>query len=76
MKGSGAGMEPPPEAVLVDGFWRWTPNLPPLREAILRRSGATDDWRLCRDGICEPMGDLVPAEADPVTLAPCETAGD
>ena len=26
VKGSGAGMEPPPEATLTDGWWRWAPQ--------------------------------------------------
>ncbi|RAI02602.1 DUF1850 domain-containing protein [Acuticoccus sediminis] len=72
VKGSGAGMDPPPEATFKDGFWRWTPHLGPLGEVILRRSGATDDWRVCRDGECVPVGTLVPADADPVRLSPCD----
>ena len=32
VRGSGAGMEPPPEARFVEGGWRWTPDLPPLHE--------------------------------------------
>lgn len=71
VKGSGAGMEPPAEATLRDGFWTWTPRLAPLPEVILRRSGATADWLLCQGGTCETMSSLVPAAADPVILAPC-----
>lgn len=71
VRGSGAGMEPPPEARLIAGAWRWTPSLPPLKEVVLRRSGATADWRLCTEGQCRALGDLVPAEADPVLLRPC-----
>jgi hypothetical protein len=70
VKGSGAGMEPPPEARLVDGAWRWRPGLPPLPELVLRRSGATADWRVCVRGDCRAMEDIIPA-ADPVTLRPC-----
>jgi hypothetical protein len=71
VRGSGAGMEPAPEARLVDGAWTWTPALPVLNEVVLRRSGATADWRVCIAGRCRPMGDYVPADADPVTLKPC-----
>jgi hypothetical protein len=70
--GHGAGMEPPDGAKLVDGFWRWSPAMPPLRELVLRRSGATEDWSLCVDAVCRGFSELMPARADPVTLAGCE----
>lgn len=69
--GTGAGMEPPPEARRQGDFWVWTPQLAPLPTVILRRSGATDDWRLCIAGACRPLSDFVPAAADPVELTPC-----
>jgi hypothetical protein len=68
--GSGAGMEPPPEARLVGGAWRWTPSLAPLPEVVLRRSGATADWRVCISGHCRSVEELLPA-ADPVILKSC-----
>jgi len=71
VEGSGAGMDPPDGARLENGFWRWTPALPPQREIVLRRSGATADWQVCVRSTCRPMGDLLPAEADPVTLQRC-----
>ena len=70
--GTGAGMEPPPESRLVDGWWRWEPHGPALPEVVLRRSGATADWRICVAGSCRPMSELLPPEADPVVLRPCE----
>jgi hypothetical protein len=74
VKGTGAGMEPPPEARLVDGSWRWRPAMPPRPEIVLRRSGATADWRLCPAGeACRPLGAHLPPAADPVVLAPCGT---
>ncbi|CAH1650042.1 DUF1850 domain-containing protein [Chelatococcus asaccharovorans] len=69
--GTGAGMEPPPEAHREGNFWVWKPDLAPLPTVILRRSGATDDWRLCIAGTCRPLSDFVPAAADPVELKPC-----
>jgi len=71
VRGSGAGMEPAPDARLVDGAWTWSPALPPLPELVLRRSGVTADWRVCIAGRCRPMGDYVPADADPVSLRAC-----
>jgi hypothetical protein len=56
VKGSGAGMEPPPEARLVDGGFQWRPNAPRCRRwcgaipAPPANGGcaATDDARRCR----------------------------
>ena len=71
VRGSGAGMDPPPEARLENGARAWRPRVPALGEVVLRRSGATADWRVCVEGRCRPMGDYLPAEADPVTLSVC-----
>jgi hypothetical protein len=73
VKGSGAGMEPPPEARLEDGFYRWTPARVVRESIVVRRSSAhnTADWTLCAAGACAPLGDLLPEDADPVTLYPC-----
>ncbi len=51
VQGSGAGMEPPPDAVLRDGWWTYRPDLPAQDSAVLAVSGATvGGWRLCIDG--------------------------
>jgi hypothetical protein len=71
IEGSGAGMDPPDGARLIDGFWRWTPKLPPQHEIVMRRSGATADWQVCVAGACRPMGEYLPPEADPVVLKAC-----
>lgn len=73
VQGSGAGMEPPPESVRVGDAWQWQPHVPLLPTVVLRRSGATEDWRLCPQGEpCRPFSDLVPPRADPVVMAPCD----
>jgi len=71
VRGSGAGMEPPPEARLADGVWAWRPALPPQREIVMRRSGATADWRICISGLCRPLETYVSAEADSVVMKVC-----
>jgi hypothetical protein len=71
VRGSGAGMEPPPEARLQDGVWAWRPKVPAQQRVLLRRSGATADWRICVNGACRPMEAYLPVEADPVALAVC-----
>jgi hypothetical protein len=72
VRGSGAGMEPPPEARFVNGAWAWKPAIPPQREIVMRRSGATADWRICIAGTCRPMEAYVPPQADPVAMRACE----
>lgn len=74
IEGSGAGMEPPPDAVLKHGYWTWIPKLPPLPKVVLRRSGATADWQVCRAKTCVAMDRLVPKDADPVVLTTCAPA--
>lgn len=68
IKGSGAGMEPGPDAALRDGWWVWRPDttVPELR---LAASGATNaGWRLCTDGVCREIG-AHPGE--PIVILPC-----
>ncbi len=74
VKGSGAGMEPPPEARLVNGAYVWKPNVPPQNEVVMRRSGATADWWVCIAGTCRPMEAYVPADADPVVMRMCKSS--
>ena len=68
--GSGAGMEPPPEARLIGGAWRWKPDLPPQISVSLRRSEATADWQICTRGKCQWVHEII-KDADPVTLGIC-----
>jgi hypothetical protein len=71
VEGTGAGMEPPPESRFDGRFWRWTPAMTPMPEVVLRRAGATDDWRLCVAGSCQPLNAVLPADADPIVLRAC-----
>ncbi len=72
VEGSGAGMEPPPEARHEGRFYVWNPN-EPREKIVLRRDPHAGDWRLCASGRCAPLGEWLKVDADPVTLAP---AGD
>lgn len=69
IKGSGAGMEPGPNATLKDGWWIWRPNRPPIPELILAASGATPSaWRFCDGDDCRDLG----AEpGNPITIKRC-----
>src|SRR5258707_15509217 len=58
VKGSGAGMEPPPEARLVDGWFQWRPKQPPMPQGVLGNSGGAGEWRRWRNrGVGRPRGD-------------------
>lgn len=69
VRGSGAGMEPGPDAALRNGWWRWRPALAPAPELTLAASGMTGGgWTLCAEGACRTIG----AEAgQPIRIAPC-----
>ncbi|TRZ90126.1 MAG: DUF1850 domain-containing protein [Rhodocyclaceae bacterium] len=60
IRGSGAGMEPPPDAVMKDGVWHYRPRLPP--QAVLRvtHSPYTRGYELCSAGHCQPLADHLP----------------
>lgn len=70
VRGSGAGMEPPPDAVWHDGAWWYRPTLPPQAQVTLAASDYAPDHRLCALGRCAPLGQWV-AGTGPVTLRAC-----
>ena len=73
IKGSGAGMEPPEDARLVDGWWRYTP--PALRVPELRlanNGGPAGRWRVCTNVGCREIG--ATADNAPLVIASCPGA--
>ncbi len=73
IRGTGAGMEPPPDAVLKNGVWRYRPRLPPQPVLRLAHSSYTSGYELCRAGHCRPLAAYLPGIADAVVIevAPC-----
>jgi len=73
VKGSGAGMEPPPEARLVDGWFQWHPARPAMPQVVLGNSGAAGEWRLCAKGDCRTLSELFgrPIGANVTTMSAC-----
>jgi hypothetical protein len=59
IKGFGAGMEPPSDARLVDGWFQWQPKRAPMPEVALGNSGAAGEWRLCSAGQCRTLSDIL-----------------
>ena len=74
VKGSGAGMEPPPEARLIDGWFQWQPKRAPMPEVLLGNSGAAGEWRLCHDGKCQTLSEIFghPIGANVTTMRACD----
>jgi hypothetical protein len=72
VQGSGAGMEPAPDAAFAEGRWTWRPDRV-VPELSLRRSGFTADYTICAAGRCDPLSRLAgPAGPDAVvTIRPC-----
>lgn len=69
VKGSGAGMEPPDGARLVDGWWVYTPQVPAQRELVLAASGTTGSgWDLCVGKACLSVGEKA---GEAVRLSAC-----
>ncbi|MBP1682372.1 MAG: hypothetical protein H6Q35_2711 [Proteobacteria bacterium] len=60
IKGSGAGMEPPPGAVLRDGFWHYRPAVAPLDHVNLAHSPYTKGYELCLVDGCRPLAGYLP----------------
>jgi hypothetical protein len=74
VKGSGAGMEPPADARLVEGWFQWQPKRAPMPEVVLGNSGAAGEWRLCHDGHCLTLSEMFgyPIGTSVTTMKPCD----
>src|SRR3954454_18779244 len=72
VKGSGAGMEPPAEARLVDGWFQWQPRRAPMPEVVLGNSGAAGEWRLCASEKCRTLSDIFGYPIGVTTLRVCK----
>lgn len=71
VRGHGAGMEPPPEAVLRDGAWQWHPR---TRHPVLRltRSVHTADYDWCAAGrACVPLAVVLPSDGGITEVRAC-----
>ncbi|MFA6313034.1 MAG: DUF1850 domain-containing protein [Sterolibacterium sp.] len=73
IRGSGAGMEPPPDAVLKNGIWSYRPTLAPLGALRLSHSPYAAGYTLCSDGRCRPLAEILTgiADTETVVIAPC-----
>jgi hypothetical protein len=74
VKGSGAGMEPAPDARLVDGWFEWKPARAAMPEVVLGNSGAAGEWHLCSEGQCKTLSEIFghPVGANVTTMRACD----
>lgn len=74
VKGSGVGMEPAPDATLVDGWWVGHPALPPLPDLTLAASPHAGDHMICTPERCASLQDWLGSAAEgPVRMVACPT---
>lgn len=73
VRGSGAGMEPPPGSQLRDGVWHYRPAIGPLPSLRVTLSPFTADYSLCADGRCTPLSQVVKSTSrtEVVDISPC-----
>lgn len=76
VSGSGAGMEVPEGAALRNGAWHYRPLLPPQAQVSFADAGrGVGDWRLCSEGLCRDVGELVPSQGIGFALSICDRPG-
>ncbi|MCX7176663.1 MAG: DUF1850 domain-containing protein [Proteobacteria bacterium] len=74
IKGTGAGMEPPADAILKNGVWHYRPALAPLETLRLSHSPYAAGYEICGAGGCRQLADVLTGIADTQTIviAPCD----
>ncbi len=71
VRGSAAGMEPPIDAQLQNGWYEYTPTINSLSELRLMRSEFTADYDWCMQGVCQSMSNLIASDAGVTRVTPC-----
>lgn len=72
IKGSAAGMEPPPDAVLRNGWFHYTPTERSPTVLPLTRSEFTADYDLCTPDGCRPMSHWLKSDQGVTLMRACE----
>jgi hypothetical protein len=71
VKGSAAGMEPPPDAVLSGGWWHYQPRARWHSELRLTRSTYAGEYELCVDGVCRSLAEIAPQDEGVTRVYAC-----
>lgn len=77
VRGTGAGMEPPQQAVFRDGAWHYRPRDSRHAKIALSHSPYAEPYVFCGNGVCRTASEWLsglPAYAV-LTLAPCTRPG-
>lgn len=72
VRGSAAGMEPPPDAVLREGWFEYTPPIASAPVLRLTRSEFTADYELCTSSGCRPLSHWLASDGDITHLSACQ----
>jgi hypothetical protein len=72
IKGSAAGMEPPADAVLRNGWFHYTPAQRFPSVLRLSRSEFVPDYELCVKGACHPLSHWLPSDGGVTLLTACQ----
>ena len=73
VRGSGAGMEPPPDAQLNNGWYSYKPQISQPKVLRLTRSGFAADYEFCISNFCRPMSDFLPSDGGITLLTACSS---
>jgi hypothetical protein len=73
--GSAAGMEPPPDARLVNGWYVYTPTQALPAVLPLTRSGFTADYEMCTGHGCRPLSAWLASDGGVTHLSACQRPG-
>lgn len=71
VKGSAAGMEPPTDAKLKQGWYVYTPQQPYPQQLVLTRSEFSPDYQWCDQDGCRTLSALMPRDGGVTLLTPC-----
>lgn len=73
IRGTGAGMDLPPDAVLKHGVWHYRPRLAPQAALRLAHSPYTHAYEFCVGGRCQALADRLPGidNTAMIELRPC-----
>lgn len=71
IKGSAAGMEPPPDAVLHNGWYHYEPQQVNPQVLLLTRSEFSPDYEWCDVSGCVPLSAKIPRDGGVTILQAC-----
>ena len=72
VRGSAAGMEPPPDAQLKNGWYEYKPQISQPEVLRLSRSAFAADYEFCSAGLCRPMSDFLPSDGGITLVTACQ----